>query len=180
MLDHPAINQDLYGPKMLDFVSSANAYCAMLEALQGEDAKGFIASALQALSTLYSRFLLIPDFEPRLDGSIEPHVSEGQWSAIYQRVALLLGSHNEYLRPAERDEFDRSDLVAHYISEDLADLYQELRDFTIVYSRGMEDMMNDAGWELKERFCEHWGRKLLSALKALHELYVEEINPLEE
>ena len=37
--------------------------------------------------------------------------------------------------------------------------------------------MNDAAWQLKERFTEHWGTKLLRALSALHELFVKEIDP---
>jgi hypothetical protein len=78
---------------------------------------------------------------------------------------------------AGEDEFDRSEVVSHTISEDMADLYQELRDFTSIYSRGMEEFMNDAAWELKERFAEHWGAKLLRALQALHTLYISGIDP---
>ncbi|MCK4881087.1 MAG: DUF5063 domain-containing protein, partial [Bacteroidales bacterium] len=41
-------------------------------------------------------------------------------------------------------------------------------------------LMNDAAWELKERFGEHWGAKLLHALRALHELYVSGVDPTEK
>jgi hypothetical protein len=44
----------------------------------------------------------------------------------------------------------------------------------------MEELMNDAAWELKERFTEHWGAKLLRALQALHELYVSGVDPSEK
>jgi hypothetical protein len=40
--------------------------------------------------------------------------------------------------------------------------------------------MNDAAWELGERFAEHWGKKLLRSLMALHELYVRGIDPSEK
>ena len=63
------------------------------------------------------------------------------------------------------------------ISEDMADIYQDLRDFTAIYSRGLEEIMNDAAWELKERFIEHWGKKLLRTLTPLHDLFVKEIDP---
>ena len=62
----------------------------------------------------------------------------------------------------------------------MADIYQEMRDFTSIYGRGMEELMNDAAWELKERFEEHWGLKLLRCLSALHHLYVTGINPAEQ
>jgi hypothetical protein len=81
---------------------------------------------------------------------------------------------------ADEDEFDRSELTNHTISEDMADVYQELRDFTVIYSRGLEEIMNDAAWELKLRFAEHWGAKLLRSLSALHLLYVNNVDPSQE
>ena len=93
---------------------------------------------------------------------------------------MILGSHNDVLRMADEEEFDRSEVVSHTISEDLADIYQDLRDFTSIYSQGMEELMNDAAWELKERFNEHWGAKLLRALQALHILYVSGVDPSEK
>ena len=81
---------------------------------------------------------------------------------------------------AGEDEFDRSELVNHTISEDMADIYQEMRDFTVIYARGLEELMNDAAWELKVRFSEHWGTKLLRALSALHLLYVNDVDPSQE
>jgi len=44
----------------------------------------------------------------------------------------------------------------------------------------MEELMNDAAWELKEHFAEHWGKKLLRSLTALHDLYVKGIDPTEQ
>jgi len=67
--------------------------------------------------------------------------------------------------------------VRHTISEDMADVYQDLKDFTVIYSRGIEELMNDAAWELRERFAEHWGKKLLRSLMALHELFIQGIDP---
>ncbi len=111
------------------------------------------------------------------ENSPEPTITEQEWSAIYQGINLLLGPHNEFIRPAEAEEFDRSDLVTHTISEDMADIYQELGDFTSTYSRGLEELMNDAAWELKERFFEHWGKKLLRTLVPLHNLFAREVDP---
>jgi hypothetical protein len=120
------------------------------------------------------------DTEPVFDSPSEPTVSEQEWSGLFQRIALILGPFNDILRIAEEGEFDRSELVNHTISEDLSDLYQELKDFTSIYSGGIEELMNDAAWELKERFAEHWGTKLLRALLALHRLYVNGIDPTEK
>jgi hypothetical protein len=174
------IHNYVYSSALVEFVLAANNYCAFLEGLEGTEGRTFIEDTVRHLSLLYASILATGDTEPVLESPGEPTVSEQEWSALFQKIALILGPHNEILRMAREGEFDRSELVNHTISEDLADLYQELKDFTIIYSRGLEELMNDAAWELKERFAEHWGAKLLRALQALHELYVSGIDPSEE
>jgi hypothetical protein len=165
---------------MVEFVTVANGYCSFLEGLSGQEGRTFIAEAVSWFSAVYASFVKLGNTEPSGDVPGDPTVTEQEWSQMYQRISLILGTHNDYLRLADENEFDDSELVTHTISEDAADIYQELRDFTTIYSRGMEELMNDAAWELGERFAEHWGKKLLRSLLALHELYVAGIDPGEK
>ena len=175
-----SVHNYVYSSEMLEFVRSANACCAFLEELKGDEGKSFITESVTHLSRVYASFILTGDTQPVFESPSEPTVSEQEWSSLFQKIAMILGPHNDILRIAQEKEFDRSELVNHTISEDLADLYQELRDFTAIYSRGLEELMNDAAWELRERFVEHWGEKLLRALQALHELMVAGIDPSEK
>ncbi len=167
----------VYSSKMVDFVTISNDFCLYLEHLKEEEGKAFILQSVTHLSGAYAALLKLGETEPVLDSPGEPTVTEEEWSAIYKRIAILLGEYNDILRQAEEDEFDRSELVRHTISEDMADVYQDLKDFTVIYSRGIEELMNDAAWELRERFAEHWGKKLLRSLMALHELFIQGIDP---
>jgi hypothetical protein len=174
------VHNYVYSSALVEFVRAANTYCRFLEQLKGTEGKAFIAESVRLLAELYALFLLTGETEPVFDSPPESTVTEQEWSALFQRIAGILGGSNDILRVATEDEFDRSELVNHTISEDMADLYQELRDFTVLYSRGLEELMNDAAWELKERFAEHWGTKLLRALSALHLLFVAEVDPSQE
>lgn len=174
------VHNYVYSSQMLEFVSAANAFCAFLEQMTDTEGRTFILDSVKHLSTLYTNFLNTGETEPVFESAAESAVTEQEWSALFQRIAMTLGPHNDILRMVEEGDFDRSELVNHTISEDLADIYQELRDFTNIYSRGMEELTNDAAWELKERFAEHWGAKLLRALQALHHLYVNGIDPSEK
>jgi len=178
--EKPGINEYVYAPAMVDFVTSANAYCHFLENLQEVTGRVFIERSVTLLAKVYAGILMTGETEPGIGSNAEQTVTEQDWSVIYRRISMLLGAHNDYLLPAGEQDFDRSDLVTHTIAEDLADIYQELKDFTTSYARGLEELMNDAAWEVKERFGEHWGRKLLAALAALHELLVEGTDPDEE
>jgi len=175
-----AVHKFVYSNALVEFVKAANEYCSFQEELKGTEGKLFIATSVSQLAEIYSLFLEIGETEPVFDTPPEPTVTEPEWSALFQRIALILGASNDILRVADEDEFDRSELTNHTISEDMADVYQELRDFTVIYSRGLEELMNDAAWELKLRFAEHWGAKLLRALSALHQLYVNNVDPSQE
>ena len=170
----------VYSSALVEFVKTANDCCAFLEQVKDTEGRTFILESVKHLSTIYASFLNTGETEPVFESPGEPTVTEQEWSALFQRMAMILGPHNDVLRMAEEGEFDRSEVVNHTISEDLADIYQDLRDFTSIYSRGIEELMNDAAWELKERFNEHWGAKLLRALQALHILYVSGIDPNEK
>jgi hypothetical protein len=174
-----SVHNYVYSSEMLEFVRAANECCAFLEQLKGTEGRFFITESVKHFSAVYSTFLDTGDTEPVFESSTEPTVTEQQWSALFQKIGMILGSYNDILRIAAEDEYDRSEVVNHTISEDVADVYQELKDFSSIYSRGMEELMNDAAWELKERFVEQWGTKLLRALQALHGLYVTEVDPSE-
>lgn len=174
------VHNFVYSSELLAFVKAANTCCSYLEELKSDEGRAFIIESLKHLSTVYTTFLELGETEPVLESGLEPAVTEQEWSALFQKVAGVLGPYNDILRVAGEEEFDRSELVNHTISEDLADLYQELKDFTVSYSLGIEELMNDAAWEMKVRFGEQWGTKLLRALLALHELYVSGVDPTEK
>ncbi len=137
----------VYSSEMVDLVTISNSFCQFLEQIEGEDGKAFIKQSVKQLSEVYASIVKLEEANPVFESAGESAVSEQDWSAVYQRILLLLGAHNDILRQAEDDEFDRSELVTHTISEDMADVYQELRDFTAIYSRGLEELMNDAAWD---------------------------------
>lgn len=167
----------VYAPGVLEFVRIANDYCLWLEDAAADEGMKFISKGVKSLSAVYNAVLELEETEPVLEGGNEKFVTEQDWSEIYQRISLILGQYNSYLRLAESDEFDRSDLVTHTISEDLADIYQDLKDFTRQFRQGIEEIMNDAVWEVLSNFDQYWGSKLLNALSALHVLYVNKTDP---
>ena len=60
--------------------------------------------------------------------------------------------------------------IAAFISENIADIYQELKDFAANFQTADIDIMNDALVYCLQTFGEHWGQKSLNALRALHAL----------
>ncbi|MCF8225754.1 MAG: DUF5063 domain-containing protein [Bacteroidales bacterium] len=167
----------VYEPEILEFVRSSNHYCEFLEGADQMKGSDFIQKSVKVLSDVYSCAVKLGQTEPLLESGNEKYVTEEDWSLVYKKVLTLLGSHNSYLRIADDDEFDRSELVSQNISEDLADVYQDLKDFTLQYRQGVEEIMNDAVYEVMVSFENYWSVKLLNALLALNKLFISKIDP---
>jgi len=157
----------VYQEEVLHFVKACNDYIAWINGAPAE-ADRFLAEGTRLLSRIYYLALAIEDRETVYEEGIERETSEQEWAAVYHLTSRVLGPSNSYLRMAEEGEFDRTDLVPHTIAEDLADIFQELNDFIAVYSSGTDELMNDALWQVREAFYEHWGKKVLLSLTAMH------------
>ena len=84
--------------------------------------------------------------------------------------AAILGEHDDFLDVFVED-FKYSDQpIICTISENLADIYQQLRNMVATYQEEDEDAMSVALWETVYEFRQSWGQKLLNALRALHDL----------
>lgn len=56
------------------------------------------------------------------------------------------------------------------VSEDLADIYQDLKDFICVFQSGLNVTMNDSLYTCKEHFADFWGQRLVNVMRALHDV----------
>ena len=83
------------------------------------------------------------------------------------KILPLLYLKATLLPEAEEDE-DAEPPIAAFISENLADVYQDTGNFISLFRQGNEEVMLEAIVLCRKNFCEFWGQQLLNALKALH------------
>jgi hypothetical protein len=64
----------------------------------------------------------------------------------------------------------------------MADIYQDMKDFLLLYQTGTREVMNDAVWECRMNFENFWGQKLVNSMMAIHKFIYsgEEIGKAEE
>jgi hypothetical protein len=63
----------------------------------------------------------------------------------------------------------------------MTDIYQDLKNFLLLYQTGTREVMNDAVWECRLNFESFWGQKLTNSLRAIHKFIYsgEEIRKVE-
>ncbi len=167
-------NHYVYSPNVIEFVTVAAETCLFWERIPEFSPKEFVDKSIKILPLLYLKASLLEIPERELDEIPERFVTEDDYQILREELAHLLGKDDSYLDAFHPDMAFSDTPIAAFISENIADIYQELKDFAVSYRLAQEELMNDALVVCLETFGEHWGRKLLSALQALHAIRFSE------
>lgn len=161
--------ENLFTRPVLDFVTIGAEYCKALEQCAGEERERFIDVVRGLLAMLYVKASLLPavaDFP----GYNEPHVTEDDYNYIRGNVSDILREHDDYLDVFVEDFKYSEQPILCTISENLADIYQCLRDFLEAVRSGYDEAASVALHDVREQFEISWGQKALNALRALHDV----------
>lgn len=161
----------IYGKNAIEFITVASETCLFLENVLEFDKNEFIDRALKLLPLLYLKVSLVEKPDILLEDELEDFVSEEEYEIVRQQVAQTLGYADRYLEVFNRDIQLSEDGIASDISEDLADIYQDLKNCLQRYQIGSEDIMNDALAACIGSFREYWGQRLVNCLRALHNAF---------
>ncbi len=162
----------VYHQSTIDFVTIAAQTCLLLEHTNEMEKDELIERLLQLLPILYARTRMLESTQIELDGEPQQFVQEEDYNYILFSLQTLLGTDDTYLTVLTDNQRYTDEPCMATISEDLADIYQELKDMAANFQTGQEAVMNDAVYLCREQFINHWGQKLLNSLAALHALQV--------
>lgn len=170
----------VYSTRVIEFVTVGAQTCLFLEHTADNSFTDFVEKAVKILPLLYlnASLLDIPEFV--FDDIPERFVNEEDYQFVREQVEQLLGNDDSYLEVFHPDMALSDTPIAAFVSENMSDIYQELKDFVANYQLGDIDIMNDSLAACLNAFGEHWGQKLLNALRALHALRYSEGFGLEE
>jgi hypothetical protein len=168
----------VYDKNTLEFVRVAVEFCAWMERDFASGRFGFVDQATRLLPLLYLKASLIPETAvPDEDGGAPGFITEESYNILRERIAGLLGEHDSYLETFLPDMAYSDAPIIAFISENLADIYQDLGNFAYLFRQGHEAAMSLALSLCADSFRQFWGQSLLNALKALHAIrYSEDIH----
>lgn len=159
-------------PGVIDMVTVSAEYCVYLEKLReaGTEREDFLKKITMVLALIYVKASLLPDLEEQGNDELQEIVTEEDYEEVRQSVWNLLRADDEYLEVFTPDmQYSEGPMMAT-ISEDLADIYQDLKNFVAAFAEQNEITMNDAIVKVKENFRTYWGQKLVNAMRPLHEV----------
>lgn len=164
-------NSILSDKNVVEFTTVAVEFSLFLEKATSHSRQDFVAVALKLLPLLYLKATLLPHYEMEEDMELENNVTEDDYLMIRQQVAAVLGSQDDYLDVFVQDMKYSDKPILRTISEDLADIYQDIRNFTEVFRQGFDDTMRESVAAVQQNFEMYWGQSLVNTMRALHDVY---------
>lgn len=167
-----ATDNPIYSPAVIDMVTVSAEYCVFVEKMgeQATSRRSFLDKISKVLPLLYVKAALLPDLEEVGFDELEEMVTEEDYEEVRKRVWHLLRADDEYLEVFTPEMQYSEGPMMCTISEDLADIYQDLKNFVAAFASQNEESMNNAIVKVKENFRSYWGQKLVNAMRPIHEL----------
>jgi len=158
----------VYGRTVIEFVAVANEYCKYAEQAAGIKGDELLRILQRILPLLYIKASLLPALEPYFEEGNEKFVTENDYNRIRDLFKRQFGKADDYYELTEGITGNIGEATPVTISENLADIYQDIKDFLLLYRTGTDEVMNDAVWECKMNFETIWGRKIVGSMVAIH------------
>jgi len=167
-------SKTIFDRNVIEFVTVADQFCRFMEQSSATERDQLIDTTIKILPLLYVKALLLPPCEILGDEVLEECVTEDDYEYLRQTLSRVLADKDVYLDVFLEDMKYSDTPIAKHISEDLADIYQDIKNFIFVFKLGINQNMNDALALCQENFKLYWGQKLVNTLRALHEVMFEQ------
>lgn len=160
----------VYSRNVIEFITVAVEYCSFLEKISEYKKTELTDTLTKILPLLYLKSSLLPSIDIEYEIYPEISVDESTYNYILSQAYDKYKGDDTYLE-VFLDDMKYSDTpISASISEDLTDIYQDLKNFASIYQRGIEESMYEALIICQENFVLYWGQKLVNVLRALHSL----------
>lgn len=169
--------QVIFSRNTVEFVTVAAEFCAYLERAEALRRKDFVDTILKILPLLYIKASMLPECEMVSDTEPENFVTEEDYEVLRYSLAALMADKDDYLEVFMQDMRYSDTPITRCISEDLADIYQDIKNFVSVFQLGFDETMNDSLALCRENFSLYWGQTLVNTMRALHSV---KVNPADE
>ena len=158
--------------QVAEFVAEARRSCALIENEERGAASAFEKECLLVLLRLYEQILRLPSADPP-DPELPERIPHEQWQAVRERTAQRTG-HDVYWEVFEPFAEHKPDPIYGSISDDLADIWRDVKEGLSTFDSGKPNCIKDAVWHWRFSFGSHWGHHVADAIRALTALHAAE------
>lgn len=169
-MENNSVSNIVFSKNVVEFVTVGVQYCSFLESFEEETAASLTDKLTKLLPLLYLKAAMLPDTELEYEVFAEVTVSEEDYNYIVSRLHSVFRGNDTYLEVFVEDMKYSDTPISASISEDIGDIYQDIKNFVSIYEQGIEENMEEGLLVCHDNFKLYWGQKLVNVLRALHSL----------
>ena len=156
-------NEPVFNKNVLEVLTIGNELCLLIDNSEKYDKFDFLSVLHRLLPLLYLKASLLKKVAASNPDSSERFVTEEQYELTYQTLKKLFSTGDLFYVTPKKDV-----TVKVSLAEFLTDVYQDIKDFIMLYQKPSIGAKENAINECITLFEKHWGPKLIASLQALH------------
>lgn len=166
-------DEPVYNKNVIEFLTVANEYCLFIESAEKYQMNQTLKFLLKLAPLLYLKGSLLPKVEADESVISERFVTEEQYEQWFNslRSKFLDKDIFWYIDHSRPDD---PDPVKGSLSEHFADIYQDLKDFVMLYQKPLRASKQNAVAECYALFRDHWGPRILTINNLMHYMVYED------
>jgi hypothetical protein len=165
--------EPVYSKTVLEMLTVANEFCLFLEKAESYDRQDILLFLSKICPLIYIKASLLPVIELNDEDAAEHFVTEEEWEGLFNLLHQKFGVDDLYYF-IDPHELSHTDPVKGSLAENFTDIYQDLKDFVLLYQKPRKVSMEYAVYECKRLFETRYGFRLVRAHSALHYLLNKE------
>lgn len=155
---------------VMELLTVAVQFCAFVEQPAAMSRREWMDTLLKLLPLLYLKGAMLPQLDMSDEVALDDYVTEDDYNFVRGNAAALMAEHDDFLDVFVEDMKYSDTPILCTISECLADVYQDLKNFAEAYRNGLDEAQTEAVAQCRVNFEHYWGQRLLNAMRALHDV----------
>lgn len=163
-------------PRVLAFAEAAERFCRVIERRSRVTKREFVHQCSRAIPELLLHFA--PLYEVRIGRQArnracacrKEKITHEQWQRLFRSVATKLGKDNGYYEVFNPYVVEQNDPVYTSLSDDLADIYRDLKEGLQWYGRRDEPNVQAAVYLWRLNMHVHAADHCVSAMRPIRQL----------
>jgi hypothetical protein len=152
-----------------EMMTIAGEYSNYMDTVEEKSRNGILEFTVRVLPLLYLKGTMLPEVDVEFPEANERFVTEEQWESVFTNLREKFGAEDEFwiIDPQYVNE---TEPLKASISENLADIYQDMKDISLLYQKNTLAARENALADCKELFAKNWGYKITNILTRIHHL----------
>jgi hypothetical protein len=155
----------IFSRKVTEMTTVANEFCIFIEENAKYEKIQILAYLERVIPLLYLKGSLMPDVVVSDDSANVKFVTQEQWQECFNGLKEKFGKDDAFFC---NENVQEKECTNYSIAECIADLYQDMKDFILLYQVNTMASRENAIFFCKLNFENQWGYLAIRSLFAIH------------